>query len=541
MSTNRRGVILILVLVVVAMLALASMTFCELMLNERRAAETAGRQARARSLAQSGAEVARQFLDRAPDDQLDAGGLYDNSQRFGHTVAAPDPTPQQSGYFSVIAPKYENNSITGVRYGLQDESMRINLNTLLAMDSSSTGGAAAGGTASSSSGPNPTAKATLMALPNMTDEIADAILDWLDADDTPRDNGAESDYYGSLTPPYAARNGPIQSIDELLLVRGVTPQLLYGLDAAPMGLVDASTGDPMAGVDNSDGSMDHGWAAYFTLYSAETTLKSDGTQKINLNGNDLQQLYSDLQNALDENSAMFIVLYRNGGVKTTGNTTGQSSANTVSVSSVANQVNISALKASVQLTSVLDLIGATATYTPAAGTGTQGQRTTPRQIIVKSPFTEGTMASDLPKLMENTTTSTAQTIQGRININQAPRPVLLCIPGMTADLADQIIAKRIEDPKNDSQDHRYETWPLSEGIVPLTTMKSMLPFVTAGGSVYRAQILGSFEGGGPTARLEVILDASNTPTKVLFWKDMSRLPTGFTVESAARAAATNNP
>ena len=140
------------------------------------------------------------------------------------------------------------------------------------------------------------------------------------------------------------------------------------------------------------------------------------------------------------------------------------------------------------------------------------------------------MASDLPKLMENTTTSTAQTIQGRININQAPRPVLLCIPGMTADLADQIIAKRIEDPKDDSQDHQYETWPLSEGIVPLTTMKSMLPFVTAGGSVYRAQILGSFEGGGPTARLEVILDASNTPTKVLFWKDMSRLPTGFTVE-----------
>jgi type II secretory pathway component PulK len=540
MSTNRRGVILILVLVVVAMLALASMTFCELMLNERRAAETAGRQARARALAQSGAEVARQFLDRAPDDQLDAGGLYDNPQRFGHTVAAPDLTPQQCGYFSVIAPKYENNSISGVRYGLQDESMRINLNTLLAMDKSSTGGAAAGGTASSSSGPNPTAKAVLMALPSMTDEISDAILDWLDADDTTRDNGAESDYYGSLTPPYAARNGPIQSIDELLLVRGVTPQLLYGLDAAPMGLVDASTGDPMAGVDNSDGSMDHGWAAYFTLYSAESTLKSDGTQKINLNGNDLQQLYSDLQNALDENSAMFIVLYRTGGKKAPDSANGQPTTG-VAVSSVASMVNVSKLpNASVQLTSVLDLIGATATYTPAAGTGTQGPRTTPR-LIVKSPFTEGTMASDLPKLMENTTTSTAQTIQGRININQAPRPVLLCIPGMTADLADQIIAKRIEDPKDDSQDHQYETWPLSEGIVPLTTMKSMLPFVTAGGSVYRAQILGSFEGGGPTARLEVILDASNTPTKVLFWKDMSRLPTGFTVESAARAAATNNP
>ena len=134
MKTNRRGVILLLVLVVVALLALASMTFCELMLNERKAVETAARQARARAFAQSGAEVARQFLDRTADDQTDAGGIYDNSQRFGHTVAAPDPTPQLCGYFSVIAPTYENNRISGVRYGLQDESMRINLNTLLEMD-----------------------------------------------------------------------------------------------------------------------------------------------------------------------------------------------------------------------------------------------------------------------------------------------------------------------------------------------------------------------------------------------------------------------
>jgi hypothetical protein len=151
------------------------------------------------------------------------------------------------------------------------------------------------------------------------------------------------------------------------------------------------------------------------------------------------------------------------------------------------------------------------------------------------------MSSDLPKLMENTTTSTAQTIQGRININQAPRAVLLCIPGMTSDMADSIIAQRIEDPKDDSQDHRYETWPLSEGIIPLKTMKSLLPYITAGGSVYRAQVLGSFETGGTTARLEVILDASKSPTKVLFWKDMSRLPTGFPVEAAARGISTNNP
>ena len=65
-------------------------------------------------------------------------------------------------------------------------------------------------------------------------------------------------------------------------------------------------------------------------------------------------------------------------------------------------------------------------------------------------------------------------------------------------------------------------------------MKTLLPFITAGGSVYRAQILGTFDGGGPVARLEVILDASKRPTKLLFWKDVSRLPDGFPVETAGQ-------
>jgi DNA uptake protein ComE-like DNA-binding protein len=380
----------------------------------------------------------------------------------------------------------------------------------------------------------------LMALPNMTDEISDAILDWLDADDTPRANGAELDYYGSLSPAYAPRNGPIQSIEELLLVRGVTPQLLFGLDAIPMGLIEGSPDEALAGVDNSDGSMDHGWAAYFTIYSAESTLKPDGTAKINLNGDDLQKLYDDLKNALDENSAMFIVLYRAYGKKALASANGQPMTG-VSVGTVVSRVDVSKLPATGQkLTSVLDLIGASADFpdSPAGGTGTQGRQ--PRTIPVASPFTEGSMSSDLPKLMENTTVSTEETIRGRININQAPRTVLMCIPGITADIADQIIAKRIEDPKSDSQDHRYETWPLCEGIVPLKTMKSLLPFITAGGSVYRAQILGTFEGGGPTARLEVILDAGKSPTKVLFWKDMSRLPNGFPVEAAAQEYSAKN-
>ncbi|HXT12895.1 MAG TPA: general secretion pathway protein GspK [Candidatus Angelobacter sp.] len=51
--------------------------------------------------------------------------------------------------------------------------------------------------------------------------IVDSILDWVDRDDNSRMNGAESDFYQGLTPPYNAKNGPIDDISELLLIHGV--------------------------------------------------------------------------------------------------------------------------------------------------------------------------------------------------------------------------------------------------------------------------------------------------------------------------------
>lgn len=503
---------MILVLVVISILALVSLSFCELMLNERKAAQTSGRQAQARVLAQSGAELARQFLDRDPQDQADAGGVYDNPPQFSDVLVADDETPLERGRFTIVAPRIEDRIIVGVRYGLQDESTRINLTTLLQADKSAKG----------------SAKAMLMGLPGMTDEISDAILDWIDADETPREHGAEADHYASLAPAYAPRNGPPASIEELLLVRGVTPQLLLGADAARMGMTaNASSDGSIEGVDNSDGSMDHGWAAYLTLYSAESKNKSDGTAKINLNQSDLQKLYDSLKTALDEESAKFIMAYRQNGPK---------SGAAIFIpeeeeAPISKKLDFSK-KAAVSISSVLDLIGARTTIQYV------GQK---KPMNFRSPFTADTaaMSAYLPKLMDNTTVDSEPTIRGRININQAPRTVLMCIPGMTSDIVDQIIAKRVVDPTADSPDHRRETWLLTEGVVPLKTMKALLPFVTAGGSVYRAQIIGTFDGGGPAARLEIILDAGKKPTQLLSWKDMSRLLNGFPAEQAGQDARTN--
>lgn len=69
------------------------------------------------------------------------------------------------------------------------------------------------------------------------DIVVSSILDWRDTDDFYRLNGAENDYYQSLKEPYSCKNGNLDTIEELLLVRGITPDLFYGKNGGP-GLKD---------------------------------------------------------------------------------------------------------------------------------------------------------------------------------------------------------------------------------------------------------------------------------------------------------------
>ncbi len=73
------------------------------------------------------------------------------------------------------------------------------------------------------------------------DTINDSLQDWRDANDEHRLNGAESDdYYLKLPVPYRAHNANLESVSELLQIKGVTPEIFYGRDGA-RGLVDLVT------------------------------------------------------------------------------------------------------------------------------------------------------------------------------------------------------------------------------------------------------------------------------------------------------------
>ena len=70
--------------------------------------------------------------------------------------------------------------------------------------------------------------------------MVDSVLDWRTGGDQPRPYGAKSSYYLGLDPPYVARNGPLEAVEELGWVRGfenspMLPRLSEWLTVTPGG------------------------------------------------------------------------------------------------------------------------------------------------------------------------------------------------------------------------------------------------------------------------------------------------------------------
>jgi general secretion pathway protein K len=97
---------------------------------------------------------------------------------------------------------------------IEDERGKLNLNDL-----------AAGG--------DPIAKKArvqrLFELLQINPDLVDAIVDWVDQDETPEPAGAESLYYQTLRPSYRAANAPLQTLLELRLIKGMTPDIMAKL------------------------------------------------------------------------------------------------------------------------------------------------------------------------------------------------------------------------------------------------------------------------------------------------------------------------
>jgi type II secretory pathway component PulK len=554
-ESRRSASVLVLTLVVVALLTLGAAAFFERMFAEHRASRAAGRQLQARHLAESGVEFIQATLMQDPVVINDSGGLYANPNLFQGMRVIDDPLAAFRGRFSAIAPGLTTEGLYGgIRFGLENESSRLNINVVLLADTAGEG----------------RARTRLMTLPGMTEPIADAILDWLDPDDQTRQLGAERDYYSSLEMPYEPRNGPLGSIEELLLVRDVTPALLFGADLNRNAAIDGSEQSltVIDNVDNSTGLLNRGWAAYLTLDSAESNLRPDGKPKINVNSDNLEELHKELVEALGNEMANFIVAYRQGG-PFEGDDAGQPASGVKIDFKQPGQHKIGTL---------LDLVGVRTRIPPANQPGQSGDnerdgdddrggndngdndrpdnesnderggdsggrggrrgrggRGGPGNggTVINEAFASdsGAMQSYLTKLLDNLTVTDQPSIPGRININQAPRRLLTAIEGLQSTHVDQIIANRDVTLGRLRPEQVYETWLLTDGIVDLDRMKRLMPFITTGGNVYRAQVVGFYDATGPAHRLEVVIDATRKPPVVRRRWELTDLGPGYSLEA----------
>ena len=161
-------------------------------------------------------------------------------------------------------------------------------------------------------------KDQLMALPYMEEHIADAILDWRDEDEDLRSEGAEAGYYETLLYPYTIRNEGFRTIRELLRVKGVTEDLLYGEDTNLNGELDYNEmdGEISPPFDNGDDYLDEGWIAYLTCYSYDQNVDAEGNRRVNVNSADERQLQRDL--SISRSQAQWIVQNRGRGFESIG-------------------------------------------------------------------------------------------------------------------------------------------------------------------------------------------------------------------------------
>ncbi len=521
-----RGSALMIVLVVVMIVSLGAYTFSELMFTHNETATLSSQNIQAKWLVDAGIDVARVHLLQPHEQRMSAGGDFDNPTVFQAVNVITDPDPNMTGNFTLIAPNLDSDGYTaGFRFGLEDESSRLNLNALTLADKYATDGG----------------REMLMALPGMTVDIADAIMDWIDDDDETREFGAEFDYYQSLGSPYEPNNGPFNTVEELLLVRGVMPELLFGADINRNGTIDSheeparqrvqelvsmantSTGDEVL----NTGSLDRGWSAYLTLHSQENNLNINGEPRIDINSADLQTLHQDLSAVFDPAVANFIILYRQGYELV-------DEPQTDGIPQPASAVEIDFLRESERnFTQVLDLVGKRLLYEPEL------LDEEPIDILPAYPL-DISLANTIDLLMDNASTSSNPTIPGRLNINQAPRLLLQGVPGLSDEMIDFIIQTRSIDPYQDQQNYyRHETWLLKQsgitfllGGTPFTleNMKALQPFICGGGSVFRAQIIGYYEGGTASARGEVVIDATTVTPRIRLWRDLSHLGRGYPLD-----------
>ncbi len=273
---NSTGMALVMVMIAIAVFSALAAALVFSMKVETKLARTAEDEQQLLWLGRSGVELARWVLSQHP-----VGEPYDSlNQIWAGGPGGPGET--NSPLVGIDLNNYAIGAGT-VSLKIVDLERKANINTV--------------------NTPELQQALTLMGVDaDALSVVSDSIQDWIDADDAPRIAGAENDYYQGLTPPYHAKNAPMDNLAELLLVKGVTPEMYWGTSATNH--APGTFQHPKLGLGTTPGQEPD---YPFGLKDIFTPISSG---KININTADVNVL--QIIPGMDTNSAANLILQRAG-------------------------------------------------------------------------------------------------------------------------------------------------------------------------------------------------------------------------------------
>jgi type II secretory pathway component PulK len=333
-----------------------------------------------------------------------------------------------TGYFWVLRSNLESDR--EFDFGLTDEAGKINLNSA--------------------------SLEMLQRLPGMTAELAASIIDWRDEDGDVTTGGAESEYYLLQSEGYQCKNRPLETVEEILLIKGASVELLYGEDTNLNGYLDdhENDGDESEPSDNRNGRLDAGFYDYVTVYSVEANVDAEGETRINVNDASARStLQTAVEEAVKEDRALEIM----GRVSTNPN-----------------------------YSSILDFY-----------------------------FQTGMTFEEFSPLADRLTTSSETTLPGLVNVNTAPKEVLLCLPGLEESDADALVSYR--EARSDSLDSI--AW-VAEAL-DQEKATGIGSYITVRSQQYSADVVCLSGNGRAYKRYRAILDMQGGSPRVVYWRSLT--------------------
>ena len=342
-SPGRRGTVLIVTMWIVLVLAGLVLVLARAMRVEATCSANDSAMLQAQAVEQGAIQYVLTSVDSLQGQAPEDANMPCEAVRIGQ------------GTFWIIRPNYDDRAFA---YGVVGESSKVNLNTA--------------------------PQAMLSKLPEMSDELAASIIDWRDSDSTVTPGGAESEYYLLLSSPYQCKNAPLETVEELFLIKDMTRDVLLDEDVNRNGVLDANEddGEDSEPSDNRDGRLGRGLLPFVTVYSAEPNTDSEGKPRVNVNDSQTQGL-SDLlnKNVSADRAAMILRLARRG---------------------------------------------------------------RPFQNVLDFYVRVGLTASEFQVIADHLTTTADAVLKGLVNVNAAPKEVLACLPGLEDADVSALLSKRAE-------------------------------------------------------------------------------------------------